>query len=165
MAVQIPQSICSPAFNIVAMRLIALHRSMARGPDDSPEAEAIRDSMDIPLRALSPVEYERSRWLSEDLYSIFEDPAEEPQSPTDHAYHPELSEYREARRKEDYDEALKILREAKTRISPPLLCVLRGTIWLQLGNWDVANAFIKHGVGVEVAEFTSLFGDLPVLQR
>jgi hypothetical protein len=157
--------ICSPTFNLVAERLIALHRCTSHGPDDSPEAETIRDSLDVPLKALSPVEYERSRWLSEDLYSIFEDNVGEPQSPTDYAFHPELSEFREARRKEAYDEALRILREAKSRISPPLLSVLRGTIWLQLGNMDVANVFIKHGVGVEVVKFSSLFGDLHVLQR
>ena len=63
------------SFTRVAKGLVALHRLIKDGKDDSPEAESVRDALDAPLKALSRVEKDRAQWLSEDLYSISEPPA------------------------------------------------------------------------------------------
>ena len=62
----------SPSFRLVAKGLLELHRLIGDGTDDSPEAESVRDALDAPLNALNPIEQERARWLSEDLYSVSE---------------------------------------------------------------------------------------------
>ncbi len=55
----------SPIFNLVAKGLVALHRLIKEGKDDSPEADSIRDTLDAPLKALSRIEKDRAQWLSE----------------------------------------------------------------------------------------------------
>jgi hypothetical protein len=45
-----------------------LHRLIAAGLGDSPEAEAIRDRLDVPLRVVSQDQHETLRRLSEELY-------------------------------------------------------------------------------------------------
>jgi len=59
----------NPNFRLVEKGLIELHQLLKQGLEDSEEAEAIRDSLDAPLDALSPSEMERAQQLSEDLYS------------------------------------------------------------------------------------------------
>ncbi len=49
----------SPSFKLVAKGLVELHRLIKDGRDDSPEAEAVRDALDAPLRALNRIEKER----------------------------------------------------------------------------------------------------------
>src|SRR5438034_6784149 len=72
-----------------------LHQLLAAGKDDSPEAEAIRDATDGPWEALSEVERNRVRNLSEDLYSLVEPPpAVQPMNPQAQA---KLNEAFEAR--------------------------------------------------------------------
>ena len=73
MAEPIPDG--SDAYRQVVRGLLALHRCIAAGREDSAEADAIRDSLDAPLLALSDSERARSQWLSEVLYSI-SDPGE-----------------------------------------------------------------------------------------
>src|SRR4029077_14120939 len=52
-----------------------MHQLLAAGKEDAPEADAIRDATDGPWEALSEVERNRVRNLSEDLYSLVEPPA------------------------------------------------------------------------------------------
>jgi hypothetical protein len=55
-----------------------LHRLALQGRDDTPEADAVRDTTDGPWEALSETERRRASVLSQDLYSISEPPEGEP---------------------------------------------------------------------------------------
>ncbi len=136
--------ISSPTFERVAKGLVALHRLIKDGRDESPEAEAFRDELDVPLKALNPTERLRAQWLSEDLYSASEPPpATEPKALNPQAQR-QLNEAFEARQSREWDRALALLRRWKEYIAPGLLSYLRGSIWLDLGHPDVAAVFYCH---------------------
>ena len=50
-----------------------LHRLIAEGKGDSDEADALREAMDVPWRALSSEEIDRLNRLSSDLYILHGD--------------------------------------------------------------------------------------------
>ena len=133
----------SPSFKLVVKGLLELHRLMKDGKDDSPEAESIRDALDAPLSALSRADYERSRWLSEDLYSVSE-PDDSVRKEMNPQAQKQLVEALEARQRRQWDRSLELLRRWKAYISPALLSYMRGTIWLDGGFADVAAVFFGH---------------------
>ena len=134
----------SPSFHLVAKGLVALHRLIKEGKDDSPEAEAIRDALDAPLKALNRIEKERAQWLSEDLYSVSEPPAMSTQKEMNAQAQQQFYEAIEARRGREWDRALTLLRRGREHISPALLSLQRGLIWLEAGNPDVAIVFFGY---------------------
>ena len=151
----------SPTFDLVAKGLLALHRLGQAGGDDSPEAEAVRDSLDLPLRALSRLEYERSRWLSEDLYSVSEPLVGTYSRATvpDPSIQQKLLDSTEARQNGEWDRALELLRDVRDQIAPALLGCLRGAIWLQAGNFEIAGVFFKHAIGMDLIEAIAVIGE------
>jgi tetratricopeptide (TPR) repeat protein len=120
-----------------------LHRLLAAGgKDDSPEAGAIRDATDGPWEALSEVERNRVRNLSEDLYSLVEPPpAVQPMNPQAQA---KLNEAFEAKQRGEWDRALDLLRRWRAYIDPALVSYLRGSIWLEAGDPWTAALFYEH---------------------
>jgi tetratricopeptide (TPR) repeat protein len=134
----------SPSFRLVAKGLVELHRLGKDGKDDSPEAESVRDALDAPLNALNRTEEERAQWLSEDLYSVSEPPAATTQKQMNPQAQQQLNEAVEARQSREWDRALALLRQWREYISPALLSYLRGSIWLEAGNPDVAAMFYGH---------------------
>jgi tetratricopeptide (TPR) repeat protein len=128
---------------LAAKGLIALHRLIKGGNDDSPGAESVRNALDAPLNALNATEKERAQWLSEDLYSVSEPPigSLKPMNPQAQRH---LNEAIEARERREWDLALALLRRWKEYISPALLSYLRGSIWREAGIVDVAAAFYEH---------------------
>src|SRR5260370_42459479 len=98
----------SPSYLATVRGTHALHRLIAEGKDDSPEAEAIRDASDGPWEALSETERDRARWVAEDLYSLYEEPpARQVMAPEAQAG---LNEAYEARERGEWDRALELLR-------------------------------------------------------
>jgi hypothetical protein len=136
-------SLGSPAFKLVVKGLLQLHRLTKERKDDSPEADSVRDALDAPLSALSRTEYERSRWLSEDLYSVSE-PDDSVRKEMNPQAQKQLMEAEEARQRQEWDRALELLRRCKAYIVPALLSYMRGTIWLDGGYADVAAVFFEH---------------------
>ena len=134
----------SPSFQRVAKGLVALHRLIKEGKDDSPAAEAIRDALDVPLKVLSPAEKQRAQWLSEDLYSVSDPSATTIPKALNPQAQQQLNEALEARHHRQWDQALTLLRRWRDYISPALLSYLRGSIWLEAGNPDVAAMFYHH---------------------
>src|SRR5437588_5780470 len=100
----------SSSFKLVAQGLIALHRLIKEGKDDSPEAESIRDALDAPLKALNRIDKERARSLSEDLYSVSEPPALATQKEMNPQAQQQFNEAIEARQRREWDRALALLR-------------------------------------------------------
>jgi len=134
----------SPSFKLVARGLVALHQLIKEGNDDSPEGEAVRDALDAPLKGLNRSEKERAQWLSEDLYSVSEPPAEITQKEMDPQAQQQLNEALEARQRREWDRSLALLRRWRDYISPALLSYLRGSIWMEAGNPGVAAVFYGH---------------------
>jgi len=132
----------SPSYLATVRGAHALHLLIGEGKDDSPEADAIRDASDGPWEALSETERDRARWVAEDLYSIYEEPAalqqmtREAQSGLNAAY--------EAKQKGKWDEALALLREWRAYVDPALVSYLRGSIWYDAGDRATAALFFQH---------------------
>jgi tetratricopeptide (TPR) repeat protein len=133
----------SRSFHLVAKGLVELHRLIKIGKDETPDAESVRDALDSPLKALSPTEKERARWLSEDLYSVSE-PTQSVVKGMNSQVQQQLTEAFESRKKGEWYRALDLLRECKEYISPAHLSYLRGSIWAEMGNPDVAAMFFGH---------------------
>jgi tetratricopeptide (TPR) repeat protein len=132
----------SPSYLATVRGTRALHRLIAEGKDDSPEADAIRDASDGPWEALSETERDRARWVAEDLYSIYEEPpalqqmTREAQSGLNAAY--------EAKQKGEWDKALALLREWRAYVDAALVSYLRGSIWYDAGDRVTAALFFQH---------------------
>jgi tetratricopeptide (TPR) repeat protein len=124
-----------------------LHQLLAAGKDDSPEADAIRNATDGPWEALSEVERNRVRNLSEDLYSLVEPPpAAQPMNPQAQA---KLLEISETGRRGEWDRALDLLRRWRAYIDPALVSYLRGSIWLEAGDPATAALFYEQAFELE----------------
>ncbi len=132
----------NPSYLAMVRGTRELHQLLATGKDDSPEADAIRDATDSPWEALSEIERNRVRNLSEDLYSLFEQaPAPEPMNPQAQAG---LSDAFEAKQRGEWDRALDLLRRWRAHIDPALVSYLRGCIWCEAGDLGTAALFFEH---------------------
>jgi len=134
----------SPSFKLVAKGLVELHRLIIAGKDDSPEAESVRDALDAPLKALNATEKTRAQWLSEDLYSVSEPNSGTVQKQMTPQAQCQLNEALQARQDREWDRALELLRQWKDYVLPAQLSYLRGSIWLEAGDFAVAAAFYEH---------------------
>jgi tetratricopeptide (TPR) repeat protein len=134
----------SPSFRLVAKGLVELHRLIKAGKDDSPEAESVRDAVDAPLKALNAAEKARAQWLSEDLYSVSEPTAGSIQKQMTPQAQRQLNEALEARQNREWDRALELVRQWREYLLPAQLSYLRGSIWLEAGNFEVAAVFYEH---------------------
>ncbi len=137
----------SPAYLAMVRGTRELHQFLAAGKDDSPEADAIRDATDGPWQALSEVERNRVRNLSEDLYSLAE-PAPTSQAMNAQAQ-AKLLEAFEARKRGEWDRALDLLRQWQAYIDPALVSYLRGSTWLEAGDPGTATLFYAHAYKLE----------------
>src|SRR5260370_22030810 len=132
----------SPRYLATVRGTQGLHRLIAEGKEDSPEAEAIRDASDGPWETLSETERDSARWVAEDLYSLYEQPPTK-QEMTREAQ-AGLNEAYEARERGEWDRSLELLRTWRAYIDPFLVSYLRGTIWLEAGDPATAALFFQH---------------------
>ena len=115
------------------------------------------------MRALSETERQRAQWLSEDLYSVSEPAAATTQQENNPQAQRELIEAIEAQSNEKWDRALELLRQGKEHVAQALLSYLRGSIWLEAGNPDVATVFYRHASqsDPENADFRAVYMHAP----
>jgi tetratricopeptide (TPR) repeat protein len=132
----------NPSYLAMVRGVRELHLLIAEGKDDSPEADAIRDSTDAPWESLSEIERRRVRNLSEDLYSLHELVAS-PQPPDPQAV-PKLFDALEASKQGDWDRALDLLRRWGSYVDPAMGSYVRGGIWLEAGDPAIAALFFEH---------------------
>lgn len=134
----------NPSYLAMVRGTRELHRLLAAGKEDSPEADAIRDATDGPWNALSEVERNRVRNLSEDLYSLIEPPPiAQPMNPQAQV---KFNEALEAKQRGEWDNALDLLRCWRAYIDPALVSYLRGSIWLEAGDPGTAALFYEHAI-------------------
>ena len=137
----------TPSYLAMVRGTRELHQLLAADRDDSPEADAIRDATDGPWQALSDVERNRVSNLSEDIYSLVEQPPHaQPMTPQAQA---KLLEAIEARQRGEWDRALDLLRRWRAYIDPCLVSYLRGSIWLEAGDPETAALFYGHAYKLE----------------
>ena len=134
----------SPNFDQVARGLVALHRLIREGKDESAEAESLRDALDIPLKALDEAEKQSAQWLSEDLYSISDPPAHSDLPEMQAEAHQALFEANQALLNHDWSKALSLLRDRQDNFSLARISYLRGLIWLESGCAVVAAEFFQN---------------------
>ena len=131
--------------------LIQLHLLMREGKSETDEADAIRDQLDAPWKHLTEEETDRIRHLSADLASI------EPDSPFKH---PEsggiaradiANQIKSARRSNEYERILSILRDHSEGVSADHAAFLRGWCYEQLGEPEVAKLFFSYAARLDEA--------------
>jgi tetratricopeptide (TPR) repeat protein len=134
-----------------------LHSLAVAGQNESPEADAVRDSMDRPWMALTEIEKKRISGLSADLDSIGEPPTEV--LPLNPQAQRKLVEACEARQAGEWDKALELLRYWGRYLEPALLSYLRGSIWMEAGDYATAAPFFQHAAQSEPgnANYASLY--------
>jgi hypothetical protein len=129
--------------------LLRLHRLWLDGKGESPEADAVRDATDGPWEILSDVERKRIRGLSEDLNSIESQLTGQTAIEMNPQAQAKLVEAYEARHRGEWDRALELLRILGKDAPPALISYLRGSIWLEAGDPEVAVVFIEHATRLE----------------
>jgi tetratricopeptide (TPR) repeat protein len=139
----------SPAFDVVARGTIALHRLIAQGKGDDAEAEALRDSLDEPIAALSQIERERARFLSADLFSLSETNGDQPAKLMNPQVQKNFNAIYEAKTRKEWERALNLLRRWQEYLPPSLLSYLRGSIWYGAGKFEIAAEFFRHAADLE----------------
>lgn len=145
----------NPAFDTVVEGLLKLHELMVAGRGDTPEADAVRDELDAPLAELSPEEYERTRWLSEDLYSVIEPSTRSEPKPITPAARVALAKADTLRHTGEPDVVLELWRRWREYIDAATLSSRRCSLWRDLGYPAVAAIFDRHARELESANPSS----------
>ncbi len=121
-----------------------LHLLMASDEGETAQADAARDRMDAPWAQLDETKMARVRGLSADLYTLEGEPVRRPPlapNPTSRALSQRLVL---ARAKGNWDDFLRLLREAERFFPAELPAYLRGSIWLELGFPSIAVLFFER---------------------
>jgi hypothetical protein len=152
----------NPDYRAEIRAILQLHRMWQEGKGESPEADALRDATDGHWEHLTDIERKRLQGLSQDLNVSGDAYALEPMTAVGQA---KLVQAGEARHGGDWDCALEILRACEKSVAPALLCYLRGAIWAEAGDKEVAAVFFRHAARIEPANrvYSSLSSNpLPV---
>jgi hypothetical protein len=119
---------------------LALHEFFVRAQDQSPEANAIRDSMEQPWYGMSDHEQHLVEQLPADLYTIGDRSVEA--RPGDDLW----TELERARAAGEWMKVLMLLQEHPGLSPPAERARLRGAAWLALGVLEAAVLFIEDAL-------------------
>lgn len=143
-----PNSFGSPNYRQVLHCYLRLHQLTVEGRDESPDADTIRDSLDLLWRALSEAERGSVQGLSADLFDISEPSAGGPREMPLQAQKYLVEAY-EAKKCSEWDRALLLLRKISRDLDPALLSYLRGSVWLEAGYPEIGAVFFEHAAKLE----------------
>ncbi|MBI2808349.1 MAG: hypothetical protein HYX68_25455 [Planctomycetes bacterium] len=129
--------------------ILRLHRLWLAGKGESAEADALRDATDGHWELLSEFERKRIRGLSEDLNSLESQLPDQAATEISAQACRKLPESYAARQLGEWDRALEILRMCENAAPLALISYLRGSIWLEAGDPEVASVFIEHATRLE----------------
>lgn len=153
----------SPSYLAYAQGIRELHRLALEGKEDSPEADAVRDAMDLPWDGLTEIEKKRAAGLSEDLYSISEPSSVAPKSMNSQAQ-ASFDAIHEARERGEWDRALHILRRWSDYLAPARASLWRGLLWSKMGDPEAAAIFYRYAISLEPENDNYLTAYLHVLK-
>lgn len=129
-------------FRAYARLLHQLHQLIRAGADETAEGEVLRERMDEPANFLDPEEVECLRGISADFYTLSEPPWQVQPSPP--AMREELQAAIDAREKGDFVRALDLLRKHQRYRDTADVSALRGSIWSQAGENEIAADFFRR---------------------
>lgn len=124
----------------LARLTLALQQQTSAATDDSSEADAIRDRMEEPWSRLSALEMELADGLSADLYSL----SDEEFPPVDKSERIlGEEELKRAWDSHDWPSVLTLVRYGPAFLTRDQIACIRGICWLELGQPEVALAFLE----------------------
>jgi hypothetical protein len=122
--------------------LRGLHQLLVEGKGDSPEADELRDRMDIPWETLSPEQRDSVGGLAADLNWIRRGPIPGKTS-KDELFREDAPAVLRAREDGNWHDVLRSLRRLAWYYPPADLAHLRGEAWSQLGDDATALLFFE----------------------
>ena len=139
----------NPNYLTVICGLLEMHRLSAQDLFESPQADAVRDAMDVPWQGLSAIERKRLAGLSEDLNAMSETTSAPAPQELNHDTQAKLVQVYEARKRGEWDKALELLRQWGKDAPLALASYVRGTIWRAAGDMNTAIVFFEHASRLE----------------
>jgi len=127
---------------------LRLHQLTVERRDESVEADAVRDALDLPWHALTVAEKERVQGLSADLFEISEPTGGVAQGTNPQAQK-NLTEALEAKQRGEWERTLELLRRWGKHIAPALVSYLRGGIWVKAGYPEIGVVFYEHAAKLD----------------
>lgn len=119
--------------------LLKLHELDTQGKDQSPEANEIRDEMELPERHLTPLEQERLDGLSGDLYMLVgQEVKERSKQPVT------VQDFLACYRARNWDRVLQLLGISNFHMEEHIVACTRAVCWGAFGDYDVALLFAEH---------------------
>lgn len=134
-------------FRAYVRLLHQLHQMIRAGTDETEEGEALRDRMDGPANYLSQEEIDCLNTISADFYTLSDPPWQIQLGPL--LAHEELKEVLEARDARDFVKALDLLRKNQAYLDAASASSLRGSIWSQAGENEIAKDFFRRAKELE----------------
>ena len=137
------QFFLNPAFRKYLSLLRDLHELIRSGNDETPQGEALRDSMDQPAEKLTMEEVDCLNGISADFYSLaneFEHTVLPKTADADWS----ILESHNARSKRDYAKSMTFLRRAQQHLELRQLSYVRGSILLEAGEPLAAADFFLN---------------------
>ncbi len=138
----------NPDFLKYVRLLSELHQLIRDGSDETPEGEALRDRMDGPGSRLSSDEVVSLNGISADFYSLTAS-STRPVLPQTDDVHADLRAALEARDRKDFSRALMLLRNRSSYINPAVLSYVRGSVWGEAGEDQIAVQYFRHAAQLE----------------
>lgn len=127
--------------------LLKLHELIRHGKDQTPEADEVRDQMDLPGQNLTELEHDRVSGLSGDLYMISDSEVKE-QCTREYTTAEFLTEYNSRH----WEQVLHILRQSTVQMRIDQVAAVRSVCWEELGDYDVALLFAEYALKLKPDE-------------
>jgi hypothetical protein len=138
----------NPDFLQYVRLLSELHQLIREGTDEAPEGEVLRDRMDDPGSRLSSDEIASVNGISSDFYSLAAS-LTGPVLPQTDEVKVDLRSALDARDRRDFSRALELLRKRAAYINPAVLSYVRGSIWGEAGEDQIAIQFFRHAAQLD----------------
>jgi hypothetical protein len=138
----------NPHFREYVRLLHELHLAIKEGWDEAAEGEALRERMDESGSHLSGEEINSLNGISADFYSLVDTPPGEV-SPITAEVMTDLESILQARKTNDFNKSLELLRKHVDRIPPSRLAYLRGSVWMEAREYPIAALFMQRASALE----------------
>lgn len=146
-----PEFANNPAFVTFEKQLRLLHEWISAGEGDSDKADLLRSEMADNYRSLSAHEVEHLNGLSEDLYSLSEEPDQPASTPKPNQAQT-ASEIIGARALNNWHVVLSGLRQIGSAMSAYDLAFQRYQAYARLGQYETALLFLRRAVQLNRAD-------------
>lgn len=127
-----------------------LHHLIPRGQDETEQAKAFRERMDVPAGDMTPQEIACLKAISADFYTLSGSAQKPIPAPAD--LDDRLREELAAADRGDFVKALELVRQSERYVQPALAAAQRALIWAKAGVRDIAQDFLKRSTDLTPEE-------------